>query len=166
MDIKTRSYHVPAVAFIASWLYYTLNCQIFLSGPRVSVIVRPLTSAASSIRASVADLRDVRKELAWEPRWLDPITGGAGVLRTFLCVPVEPRSAILSSRLALHPPSPTFPLSVHGSRHKIRLCCVQACVFLGRCIHAFSSLLPLRAAPYTAATLVRVSLHPPAPKGN
>ena len=116
----------------------------FLSHPSI-FDRKPLSLKALSFHTRrLHDSRDLRKELAWEPRWLDPITGGAGVLRTFLCVPVEPRSTILSSLLALHPPSPTFPLFVHGSRHKIRLCCVQACVFLGRCIHAFSSFLPLR----------------------
>lgn len=29
--------------------------------------------------------------------------------------------------------------SSFASEHEVRLCCVQACVFLGRCIHAFSS---------------------------
>lgn len=33
-------------------------------------------------RLPVGDRND---RSAWEPRWLDPITGGAGVLRTFLC---------------------------------------------------------------------------------
>jgi len=138
----------------------------FLSRPSV-FDRKPLSLKILSFHTcQLRDLRDLRKELAWEPRWLDPITGGAGVLRTFLCVPVEPRSTILSSLLALHPLSLTFPLFVHGSSTQDP---PMLCTSLRVSWQVYTRIFLLPSPPrpsVTTATLVRVSLYPPAPKGN
>lgn len=82
------------------------------------------------------------------------------------CVPVQARLAFnhplfLSSSFLRLSFLPLWSTTVH----KVRLCCVQACVFLGRCIHAFSSLLLLSDLPLPTlhtAVFLGVSLHPPA----
>lgn len=76
---------------------------------------KPLTLAAYDV--SHIDSRDLIKDLAWEPRWLDPITGGAGGFRTFLYVPVEPHSSSPLFSLSINPPPRfSFPSTGVGTR--------------------------------------------------
>lgn len=101
------------------------------------------------------DLRDLRKfshENHDDWTQLQVVRACSG----YSCVPVQARAvhSFLSSLSYLLPPF--VPFSVDESPHKVRLCCVQACVFLDRCIHAFSSFFPL-------PSHIRVSLFPSPP---
>lgn len=82
------------------------------------------------------------------------------------CVSLSRAAFILSSLLALHPLSPTFSFPSTGVGTRSAYVVYKlACFLAGVYTHFPPSFLsaPLR---NTAATLVRVSLHPPAPKGN